>query len=251
MVGEVDEPTRHRLAALLAAFARRDPYRIAAAVLEISAAQRKIDRARLSADAAALLGGYEGRPLGQIPIGALINEVLAVLRGHHLTLPRELALLLKMVVMTEGMGAQLDPEFQLGEVLGPYAQRLVARQLEPAAFARRVGQAGLEAAQLGIELPGQLRRLLEVLDSGGLEVNLRAEELEPLVARAERIGNRLVAGVVAAAFIEGLAELVAADPQRWAPHDQKLVAVGVAAAAGLTGYLAWTARGLGRRTRLT
>lgn len=248
MVGEVDDRTRQRLAVLLSAFARRDPDRVAAAMLEIGVVRRSIDRAQLSADAAALLGRYEGRTLGQIQIGAFIGEVLAILRRHHMTLPRELALLLKMVVMTEGMGAHLDPEFRLGDVLSPYARRLMARQLDPAAFARRVGRAGFDVAQLSVELPGQLRRLLEVLDlGGGLEVHLRAEELEPLVARVERIGNRLVAGVVAAAFIEGLAELAASDPQRWRPHEMKLVAVGVGAAASLTGYLAWSARGLQRR----
>ena len=53
----------------------------------------------------------------------------------------------------------------------------MARELSPAALARRLAKAGLDATQLGLELPGQLHRLLAVLDRGGLEVHLRAAEL--------------------------------------------------------------------------
>ena len=172
---------------------------------------------------------------------------MAIVRHHHLQLPRELALLLKMVVMNEGMAARLDPDFRLGEVLGPYARRLVARQLSPAAFARRLGQAGIDVAQLGAELPDHLRRLLAVLEGSGLDVHLRADEIEPLVARAERLGNRLVAGVIAAAFIEGLAELMAVDPERWRSWERPMFTVGLGAVGTLGGYLAWTARRGGRR----
>ena len=199
----------------------------------------------MSADARDLLTRYEGRPLGQMPIGKFIGEVLGILRRHGLTLPGEVAMLFKMVVMTEGMGALLDPQFQLSTVLGPYAQRLIARQFDPATLARRLAQASLDATMLGVELPGQLRHVLEVL-SRGVEVNLRAADLAPLVTRAERIGNRLIAGVFAAAFIEGLAGLAAANPKRWGPYEPKLAAVGAGTAVSLTGYLAWTARGSGR-----
>ena len=160
----------------------------------------------------------------------------------------ELALLLKVDVMDQGLAANLDPAFRLEDVLAPYARGLMARELSPAALARRLAKAGLDATRLGMELPGQLHRLLAVLDEGGLEVHLRAAELEPLVARTERLGNRLVAGGLAAAFIEGLAELMAVDPKRWRHVQGRLLAGGVGAAGTLGAYLAWTARRGKRRS---
>lgn len=242
MVGEIDEPLRERLGALLVGLARSDADRITDAVLALSTAQAPVDRPALRADLAALVARNEGRAVSEIHLGPLIEEALAIVRRHHLQLPRELALVLKMVIMNEGMAARLDPDFQLGEVLGPYARRLVARQLSPAAFARRLGQAGIDAAQLGAELPEHLRRLLETLDRGGFEVHLRADELEPLVTRAERLGNRLVAGVIAAAFIDGLAELMAVDPDRRRPWERPMFSFGLGAAGTLGGYLAWSSR---------
>jgi ubiquinone biosynthesis protein len=241
MVGEVDPPTRQHLATLLAAFSRGDPARVTTALLTVGIAHAAIDRPQLQADVTALLRRFEGRPLGEIPVGAFVNAVLHILRGHQIMLPRQLALLLKMVVMVEGMGALLDPGFRLGSVLTPYLHRFLARQL-PADFAHRVGQAGLDAAQLSVDLPGHLRRLLDSLDAGGLELHLRAQELEPLVARTERIGNRVVAGLIAAALIEGIAEVVTSRSDGRLRHEPTLLAVAGGAATSLTAYLAWTSR---------
>jgi len=242
MVGTVDEDLRERLGALLLGLSRQDPDRIVHAVLTLGVARGPVDRRGLRADLAALVARYAGRAVAEIPLARLIDEVLTIVRRHRLQLPRELALMLKMLVMNEGMAAQLDPQFQLGEVLAPYARRLVAAQLSPSALAHRLGRAGLEAPQLGVELPEQLRRLLDALDQGDLEVHLRADELEPLMVRAERLGNRLVAGVIAAAFIDALAELIAVDPRRRRKWDRPLLATGLSAAGSLSAYLAWTAR---------
>ena len=249
MVGEIDERLRDQLSALLVALGRTDADRITDAVLALSIAPGPVDRATLRADLAALVARNEGRAVSEIRLGAVIEESLAIVRRHHLQLPREMALLLKMVVMNEGMAARLDPDFRLGEVLRPYARRLVAQQLSPAAFARRMGRAGIDVAQFGAELPDHLRRLLAVMEGSGLDVHLRADEIEPLVARAERLGNRLVAGVIAAACIEGLAELVAVNPERWRAWERPMFTVGLGAVGTLGGYLAWTTRRGGRRLR--
>ena len=242
MVGSVDDRLREQLANLLVALAREQPDRVTSALLALGVARGPVDRARLRAELEALLERYSGRSVGEIALGPAIDEVLAVVRHHHLRVPSDVALLLKTVVMEEGMAAQLDPEFQLGDALKPYAQRLVAAQLSPAAMARRLTRAGVDVARLTSELPDQLHRLVGVLEGGGLEVHLRAAEIEPLVARTERLGNRIVAGVVAAAFIDGLAQLVSVDPRRQRRWGRPMVVAGLGAAGALGAYIARGAR---------
>ena len=205
MVGEVDERLRTQLGHLLLGLARQDPDRIADAVLALAASDATVKRADLRDDLAGLVSRYEDATLGDIPLGALIEEVLAILRRHRLRLPHELALLIKALAMNEGMGAWLDPEFRLGDVLAPYAERLIGAELSPAALARRFKEAGLQAAELGIELPEQLHRVLSAIDREGLQLQLPAAQLEQLIARNERQTNRLVTAVIGAAVIQGLA----------------------------------------------
>jgi ubiquinone biosynthesis protein len=130
-----------------------------------------------------------------------------IVRRHGLRLPRDLALLLTVLLVAEGLVAQLDPQFQFAEALAPYARRQLLAQLTPAAIRQRVGHFGADLAELAVDFPGRLDRLLKSVESGGLEVRLRADELESLLTRAERIGNRIAVAVFAAATIDGLAGL--------------------------------------------
>jgi ubiquinone biosynthesis protein len=241
MVGELDERLRDHLSALLVALTRTDADRLTDAVLALSTVKGPVDRATLRADLAALLAQTGGRAVSEIALGPAVEDALAIVRRHHLHLPRELALLLKMVVMNEGMAASLDPEFRLEAVLGAYARRLVARQLSPASIARRLSQAGFDVGQLGVDIPDHLRRLLAVLEGPGPAVHLRADELEPLVARVEHLGNRLLAGVITAASIEGMATLMTTDRQARHAGERAAMALAVGAVGALGGYLAWTA----------
>lgn len=241
MVGEIDEQLRSQLGTLLFAFTSNDPDKVSSALRTISVTRPAVDRGVLRQDAARFIQLYQGHELREVQIAPLITQMLAILRNHHLQLPREMAMLLKMVLMTEGMGVRLNPEFNLGEILRPYAKTLAQEKFSPRNLAERLGKAGLEAAELGMILPEKLRTLIENID-GGVEVHLRAEELEPLVGRVERIGNRLVAGMIAAAFIRGIGELTAADRERLRTWQNPLMGAGLGAAGSLATYLVWTSR---------
>jgi ubiquinone biosynthesis protein len=146
-----------------------------------------------------------------------------------------------MLIMVEGLGVRLDPGFELTTLLEPYAASLVLDRYSPQAIARRAGRAGMEALELGADAPRVVRALFDLIESGGLQLHVKAQELEPLVARLERIGNRLVAGTIAAALIGGIGTLTAGGPpkRQW---DRSLLGFGVGAVGVLGGYLALTAR---------
>ncbi len=246
MVGEVDKELRGHLGNLLLALSLNDADRICRSLLELSINRPSTDRSVFRQDVLRFMKQYQGRALGEIEISPLIGEILAILRNHHLQLPSEIAMLTKMVFMTEGMGARLNPDFNLGTVVKPYASRFAFERAIPQDFLRNFSRWGLDAAVLAAELPDRVRKLIDHLDDG-VEVHLRAAELDPLMTRAEQIGNRLVAGMIVAAFIRGIGELTAADRERLRIWQNPLVAGGVGVVTAFGGYLAWTSRRRGGR----
>lgn len=247
MVGVVDDALRDRLGRLLLAFSRGDPGLICRALLEISDNAPTPDRVRFRQDVAHFVGLYQGRTLAEIRIAPLISEMLALLHHHRIQLPGEMALVAKTVIMTEGMGAALDPGFNLGEVVKPFAERMAWDRFSPDKLPGLLRQLGLDAAGIGAALPGRLEHLLQQLDDG-VDLRLRPGELEPLVKRAERIGNRLVAGMVLTAFIRGIGDLANTEGGPVQGWRKGLLAGGLGALGAASGYLAWTARpGLRRR----
>ena len=151
--------------------------------------------------------------------------------------------------MVEGMGVRLDPEFNLGAFLGPYARQLAWDRFSPEALVRQLLTSGRDAAALAVDLPDRLRRLLDLLDASGVVVHVQPSEFEPLVGRAERIGDRLVAGIITAAFIRGIAELASADKERFGRWEGPLMGIALGMSSALGAYLGWTARRLRRRPR--
>ena len=242
MVGTIDDELRLKLGRLLVALVSKRPERIASALIKLSTVRGNVDPAALRSDIVPIVALYADRSLDQVSVGDVAREVLALLRRHHLHLPRQMALLVKMVVMTEGMGVLLDPKFQLGQVLAPYARRLALERFSPHAVTRRLAQSGADMAELLVDLPEQLHRATELLDSGGLEVHLRAAELTPMVDRVERVGQRLVVAMIAGALIKGIGDLVALDQRRWQSWHVPLVSAGLGAVGAFGAYLTWTAR---------
>jgi ubiquinone biosynthesis protein len=113
------------------------------------------------------------------------------------------------------------------------------RENAPGVWARRAGQAWLDSARLAVDLPQQLRRLITLVERGSLQVGVRQTDLEPLVVRLEQLVNRLVLGIIAAAFIIGLAVLMAVYHPNWEQWAGPTFALGFGIAAALGLYLAW------------
>jgi ubiquinone biosynthesis protein len=241
MVGTLDDRTQEHLVEIVLAIASQNTERAVDALLDLGVVRQRVDRHHLRRNLDHLLGRYYGRPLGEIDLSTALTDALDLIRRHNLHLPPNLALLAKTVMMNEGLGLLIDPSFTVTDVIAPYARQLVLRQYAPGRLARRLALAGADAAQLGIELPEHLRRIVRELERGGIEVGVRPEGFEPLLRRFERLTNRIILGIIVAAFVNGLAVLLSVyhppELDRW---------VGVVFGAGfffalVVGiYLAWS-----------
>lgn len=241
MVGVLDERTQDLLADLLIAINHQDADRLVDVFLDLGVTRKRIDRALVRRDIERLLSTYWGLPLGELKVTALLNDVFSIMRQHQMHLPSNLALLLKTVIMIEGLGVNLDPDFQLTKSLTPYTERLVLRQYSPFRWVRSFGRASLEFAKLGVDLPQQVRRIVGAAEDGNLQIGMRPEGFDPVIDRLERIANRIVLGVIAAAFINGLAVLASVyRPPGWERWAWAVFVFGFVSALLLGIYLAWT-----------
>jgi len=241
MTGTIDDATRDQLVDVLLALTGSDTSRLVDAFLALGVARARVDRTALERDLARLIAPYYARALGEISISALLEEMLEVIRRHRLTLPRNLALLVKTLIMSEGLATRLAPEFKLTAVLVPYARRMMARRFSPRVWVPQVGKAAGDAARLGLTLPRRVDHLIDALERGDLEIGMRPTGFEAIVGRFERLANRIVLGIVAAAFINGLAVLMSVyHPAGWEAWAPLVFVAGFVFAGVLGAYLAWS-----------
>jgi ubiquinone biosynthesis protein len=126
MVGVVDDITRSALLGVLVALASGDTTVLADGVTNLGMTAGEMDQDALLLDLKGLIASHLERPLGQIDVGPLLQDVLAIFRRHHLRITRNLALLTKTFAMCEGVAGQLDPSFRMTTAIIPYVQHLIA-----------------------------------------------------------------------------------------------------------------------------
>lgn len=248
MVGELSDELRGHLVVLMLHLVQGDVDGTADAMADLAGNPEDLDKTALRADLRPLVDRFAGLSIADLALPELITQVLALLRRHRLHLPSDLALLFKMLLMAEGLGQRLDPEFQLASVLGPYAERFAGSYLSPDVLARRLAEYAQALLKVGRQAPESLQALATVLQRGGFDVHLRAAELQDLVREADRIGNRVIAGIIAAALIHGVGQIVATNAGRWRAWQGPLVVAGAGTLGALGAYLV-RSTGSGRGSR--
>ena len=237
MCGSLTDAERDRLIDLVIAFVMNDAESLSTAVLHLAPPRGHIDELALTHDLKHLLDNYAALPLSEISIRAVVTDVLDMVRRFRLRLTRGIATVLKMLAEIEGTGRQLDPDFLMVAILKPYTADLILDRFQPSRLAEDGAQTLFDALRLGRGLPRQLQRILDRYERQGVTASIDPAVLEPYVRRAERLGNRVIAGVVLSALITAVGNLGATDNQWLAKARGPLLVAGTTAIAGLLGFV--------------
>lgn len=216
-VGRLTPDARRRVAGIFLAISRRDGERLTDRLVEVTNPRQPIDRPQLTSDVERLVERYVDVSFDDVPLGNALGELLQVLRRHRLRLPSNLAAFIKALVMCEGILQALDPQASLSDYLQPMAGKLVYQGIAGGDHAvDRIRDSALDAAQLSVELPRRIDRVLGEIERGNLRVWTRVEDVESLVNRLEHMVERANVTILAAACIVGLALLLQIyHPQEW------------------------------------
>lgn len=247
MVGYLDQRDRENLVRLYIVSVQLDTEGIVEQLIRMGATSRDVDQPGLQRDIGRLLNKYQGLSLKEIRAREVIEEVMPVAFRHHLRLPSRLWLLGKTLAMMEGVGLQLDPDFDAFAVSQPYVRRFLWQTVSPRTWGRRLLKSGGDWGELLADLPRRVPRLIDQLEEGDLQFTLRLREIEPLLDRLDRMGNRLAISVLLAAFIVSLALLMPSFLSSWQGWTFWLIAFGFVAASGLGLWLLLSIWRSGRR----
>jgi ubiquinone biosynthesis protein len=204
MIGRLSEERRYQLAVLLHGLVSHDAEKVAEVLLDWSS-DAQTDGESLQPEIEAFVDQYHGVPLKQLDLGAMLSDLAAILREHGLALPPDLALLIKAFIALEGLGRQLDPDFDMAGEATPFLERVLIAHVAPGALARRGWRALSDTLALVAGLPQDLRQLLRAARRGKLQVQVEVLPLKQFGDRLDRAASRLAISVVTAALIVGSA----------------------------------------------
>jgi ubiquinone biosynthesis protein len=222
MVGRLNENVRrHLLRAGLAARAQ-DADSLVEELYALGVAGHRARRGPFLRDLDHVINRYGGMTVRDLSAAEVAGQLTSIAFRHRLQLPGELALIIRVMTMSEGVGLKLDPGFHYLEFAAPYFKAYWERTHSIQSTAQRLGRAAVEAVELSADLPRRAERMLGRLERGDVEFNMRTDGLESLSNQLQRMTNRLAIAVVLAASVVALG-----------------IALGVRRLPGLERYLDW------------
>jgi len=212
-IGTIGKVGRDQLADLFLAIVDDDVGLAVDTLVSAAGSPGDIDVQDLEREVSRLITKYYNRSLKEVRVGELISEVLALVRDHHLILPSELAMLLATLVVLEGLGTQLDPDFDFVAVTAPFARRIIDERFEPHSVARTLAQSLRRFSRLATELPESMTRFMRRAGSGEFRIAVYPTGFDPILKRLEEVANRIAFALVVGAFVVGLSMLLDDTPK--------------------------------------
>jgi predicted unusual protein kinase regulating ubiquinone biosynthesis (AarF/ABC1/UbiB family) len=216
MVARLSPEVQEQLLRLLLAMSARDSSAAADALERLGERLEDYDPDRLRARVAELLLRYGSATVGQLAAGRSLAELAMAASTCGLRPGTELTMLAKALLNLDQVARTLDPGIRIDEIIERDAAAVLRSRMLDAARPARVMRSALDAAAFVEQLPGRLNKVLEALSQGRIDLRLEGLDEASVIRGAQKMANRVVAGVIIAAFV------VAAALFSSAPHARSL-----------------------------
>ncbi|MEJ2200181.1 MAG: AarF/ABC1/UbiB kinase family protein [Desulfuromonadaceae bacterium] len=203
MVGRLDTELKYQLADLLLAVLQRDVDTVISLLLYSGDITEDINTKHLKRDLSELIDDYYDIPLQEINAGKLLTEFIELLTQYRIKFPADLMLLGKALITMEGIGRQLDPDFNMIEHLRPFMEKLIKDKMTPVNVSKELLRVASSYGALAKNLPRDLKEFINRVNRNKFKIDLEHRGLEKLITDLDKSSNRLSFSLLIAALIVG------------------------------------------------
>jgi ubiquinone biosynthesis protein len=226
---------RDALTRLMLALGDNDADEVGTILLDLSEPERDADTRGFRSAVAEMMVLAEGRAASEIAMGLVVLGLVRAAGEHHIRPASELAMLGKTLSNLDEVGRLLAPDVEPNTMIRRHATELVERQVTRSLRPSSLFKAAMEANELIQQAPRRLNRIMDMVASNELTLQVNAIDEVRLIHGLEKIANRITLGLVIAALILGAALLtqVEGGPQWLGYPVVSLIFFLIAAIAGI------------------
>lgn len=247
MMGRIALKNREDFADLIMSVAQRNEAKATDVLLRLLVPEGESDYHSLAGDVADFMDRHCYRPLKEIELGKLLNQLLEMTSKHRLSIPPDLFLMIKALTTVEGIGRELDSDFDVIEQAEPFVRQIQLNRLNPRRVAKDMADSGTDLFHFLKELPREAREILKMVKKGKMKIEFKHKGLESMYSTYDRISNRISFAIVLASLIIGSALIVLSDiPPKW--YGIPVIGLSGFLLAGMMGF--WLLVSIMRRGKL-
>ncbi|MCG6909581.1 MAG: AarF/ABC1/UbiB kinase family protein [Deltaproteobacteria bacterium] len=208
MVGSIDRNTRESFVELVDSIVRRDETRAAHQVLKLTSWEEEPDVRAFERDVAEFMGRHLYKPLKEINLGRLLQNLLELAAVHRLRIYPDIFLMLKALATVESVAEKLDPDFDMVAQATPFIARVKLERLSPKRIESDLVKLFSLSYKFVQEFPRDLLEVTRLIRQQKLSFKHELEGLDRMLSTHDQISNRISFSIVIAALIIGSALIV-------------------------------------------
>jgi ubiquinone biosynthesis protein len=176
-----------------------------------------VDTKSLKVDVESFLSKYYGRAQKNLDASVIIEEFIGILREHQVKIPHNIALLVRGMVAVEGFGLIINPDFNITELIEPYAKKEIKERYHPQNLAHRAYRSILSWSRLFQKAPTKISHILDHAENGYFRIKFESEEGSRLISELDSASNRLSFSLIVSAMIIASSMVIQTDmrPFMW------------------------------------
>jgi ubiquinone biosynthesis protein len=211
MVGIVDRQTREIFVDLLDSVVHRNSPVAAQALLKLTSYDEEPDIHYLEKELSDFMGRHLYKPLKEIELGKLLQNLVELMFHHKLTLPPDIYLMIKALATVEGVAKRLDPNFDMVAQTAPFIAKVKLARTYPQRIASDLIDFAGDMNTFVQQFPKDLLEISRLLRRGRFNVQMEHRGLDKLIAAQHQTNNRLSFSIIIAALLVGSALIVISD----------------------------------------
>jgi ubiquinone biosynthesis protein len=203
MVGRLDDHAKDYLVNLILAILKRDVDEVISLLASSGDLPDDLNTRSLKRDLTEFIDNYYELPLREIEVGKVLMEFIEIVTTYHIRFQPDLMLLAKALVTVEGMGRELDPQFDMIGHLRPFMEQAIKERISPRHLAREFGDQATALVSLLKNLPRGIKDFLNRVNRNKFKIDLEHRGLDRFITELDKSINRLSSSLIIAALIVG------------------------------------------------
>jgi ubiquinone biosynthesis protein len=208
MMGVVDRRTREEFVDLIDSVVQQQEDKAAQALLNLTDWDEQPDIRALERELADFMGRHLYKPLKDMEIGKLLQDLIELTIRFRLRIPPNIFLMIKALSAVENVGRMLDPEFDLIAHAAPFIKRVKLERFAPQRIRSDVFDMTSRLLQFLQQFPKDLLDLTGMIRQQKLSLRVEHKGLETILATQDQTSNRISFAIIIAALIIGSALII-------------------------------------------
>ena len=213
IVGVLSKERQQELNNAIVAIANEDIDKLTDFVMNIGIKIGKIDREQLYKDIDYMFRNYYTTSLKNIKISLLFQEIFEVAKRNNLRLSSDFTMLVRTMVMVEGLVAELSPELNIINLVIPYVKEYYKnyffKQFDINDYLLKI----YKLTRDSLNIPSKTASLADTLIKGRTKVNIVIEDKEEYINVLNKMINRLSFALIIAGMVVGSSLILNRNPE--------------------------------------